>query len=42
MCGRFALRTPLTILAQQFHFDLEYYVAATLTLVDLDASMHAT
>ena len=22
MCGRFTLRTPLTVLAGQFHFDL--------------------
>ena len=27
MCGRFTLRTPLTVLAEQFRFDLDAAVA---------------
>ena len=30
MCGRFTLRTPLTVLSQQFHFDLDKAIQLSL------------
>ena len=30
MCGRFTLRTPLSVLSQQFHFDLDNAVQLSL------------